>query len=103
MTCGNKDRRESESRIALLSQEGSTIETAVEIARGVVPEPRSLKMQSETFRMGNHPSRHRKERDGAALLTQEGNSPESTVTIISGAESILDRPQRFRTNHRGRS
>jgi hypothetical protein len=25
--------------IALLSQEGSTIETAVEIVRGVVPEP----------------------------------------------------------------
>jgi len=29
-------------RIALLSQEGSTIETAVEIVRGVVPEPYSL-------------------------------------------------------------
>ena len=25
--------------------------------------------------LGNHPSRHRKERDDAALLTQEGNSP----------------------------
>jgi len=30
------------SRIALLSQEGSTIETAVEIVRGVVPEPHSF-------------------------------------------------------------
>src|SRR4029079_15105814 len=60
-------------RIALLSQEGSTIETAVEIVRGVVPEPHSLRMQSETFRLWNHPSRHRKERDDAALLTQEGN------------------------------
>jgi len=61
------------SQTALLSQEGSTIETAVEIVRGVVPEPHSLRMHSETFRLGNHPSRHRKERDDAALLTQEGN------------------------------
>ena len=61
------------SETALLSQEGSTIETAVEIVRGVVPEPRSLGMHSEVFRLGNHPSRHRKERDDAALLTQEGN------------------------------
>ena len=58
----------------LLSQEGSTIETAVEIVRGVVPEPSSLRMHSETFRWGNHPSRHRKVRDDAALLTQEGSS-----------------------------
>ena len=62
------------SQTALLSQEGSTIETAVEIVRGVVPEPHSLRMHSETFRLRNHPSRHRKERDDAALLTQEGNS-----------------------------
>ena len=60
-------------RMALLSQEGSTIETAVEIVRGVVPELHSLRMHTETFRFGNHPSRHRKERDDAALLTQEGN------------------------------
>jgi hypothetical protein len=65
-------------RIALLSQEGSMIETAVEIVRGVVPEPHSLRMQSETFRLGNHPPCHRKERDDAALLTQEGNSAMST-------------------------
>jgi hypothetical protein len=64
-------------RNALLSQEGSTIETAVEIVRGVVPEPHSLRRHSETFRLGNHPSRHRKERDDAALLTQEGISPAS--------------------------
>ena len=56
-------------RTALLSQEGSTIETAVEIVRGVVPEPHSLRMHSETFHLRNHPSRHRKERDDAALLT----------------------------------
>src|SRR4051794_22478968 len=31
-------------------------------------------MHSEIFRLGNHPSRHHKERDDAALLTQEGNS-----------------------------
>ena len=68
--------------IALLSQEGSTIETAVEIVRGVVPEPHSLRMHSETFRLWNHPSRHRKERDDAALLTQEGNSPDFSVTKI---------------------
>ena len=67
---------------ALLTQEGSTIETAVEIVRGEVPEPHSLGMHSETFRLGNHPSRHRKERDGAALLTQEGNLPAFTVTFI---------------------
>jgi len=82
---GTLDRRESEAlhvtggveirRTALLSQEGSTIETAVEIVRGVVPELHSLRMHTETFRLGNHPSRHRKERDDAALLTQEGNSP----------------------------
>src|SRR5580765_6542965 len=62
-------------RTALLSQEGSTIGTAVEIVRGVVPEPHSLRMPSETFRLWNHPSRHRKERDDAALLTQEGDLP----------------------------
>ena len=43
------------SRIALLSQEGSTIETAVEIVLGVVPEPYSLRMHSETFRLGTTP------------------------------------------------
>jgi hypothetical protein len=64
------------------SQEGSTIETAVEIVRGVVPKPNSLRMHSELFRRRNHPSRHRKERDDAALLTQEGNLPAFTVTII---------------------
>jgi hypothetical protein len=53
------------------------IETAVEIVRGVVPEPHSLRMHSETFRLGNHPSRHREERDDTALLTQEGISPAS--------------------------
>jgi hypothetical protein len=30
----------------------------------------------------NHPSRHRKERDDAALLTQEGNSHAFTVFLI---------------------
>jgi len=70
------------SRTALLSQEGSTIETAVEIVRGVVPEPHSLRTHSETFRLGNHPSRHRKDRDDAALLTQEGNSAALTVILI---------------------
>jgi hypothetical protein len=77
-------------RTALLSQEGSTIETAVEIVRGVVPEPDSLRMRSETFRLWNHPSRHRKERDDAALLTQEGNSPDFKVTLILIAEPILN-------------
>jgi len=33
-------------RLALLSQEGSTIETAVEIVRGVVPEQHFLRMNS---------------------------------------------------------
>ena len=86
---GTRDWRESQalrgveaSRTALLSQEGSTIETAVEIVRGVVPEPHSLGIHSETFRLGNHPSRHRKVRDDAALLTQEGNSPALSVTNI---------------------
>ena len=96
--CGTQNRRESEalqdtggvevSRIALLSQEGSTIETAVEIVRGVVPEPSSLGIHSETFRLRNHPSRHRKERDDAALLTQEGNSHAFTVSVILCAELI---------------
>src|SRR5678816_758091 len=67
---------------ALLSQEGSTIETAVEIVRRVVPEPDSLKLQSETFCLGNYPSRHRKEHDDAALLTQVGNSPAFTVANV---------------------
>jgi len=53
--------------------------------RGVVPEPHSLGTHSETFRLGNHPSRHRKERDDAALLTQEGNSLALTVTYILDA------------------
>jgi len=81
------------SGTALLSQEGSTIETAVEIVRGVVPEPHSLRMHSETSRLGNHPSRHRKERDDAALLTQEGNSLFWTAVVN-------DRP--FRTISRVR-
>ena len=66
------------------------IETSVEIRARVVPEPHSLRMHSETFRTWNHPSRHRKERDGAALLTQEGNSPAFTVTRILCAKTILD-------------
>jgi len=40
---------------------------------GVVPEPLSLGLHTERFRLRNHPSRHRKERDDAALPTQEGN------------------------------
>jgi hypothetical protein len=76
--------------MALLSQVGSTIETAVEIVPGVVPESHSLRMHSETFRLWNHPSRHRKERDDAALLTQEGNSP--SVQIVYG-NTILPRLQ----------
>jgi len=54
-----------------------------EISRGVVPEPHSLGMHSEIFRLGNYPSRHRKERDDAALLTQEGNSSAFTVTEVN--------------------
>src|SRR3954464_13160250 len=69
--------------IAPLGRGGSTIETAVEIVRGVVPEPRSLRMHSETSRLRNHPSRHRKDRDDAALLTQEGNSPAVTVRDVA--------------------
>jgi hypothetical protein len=68
---------------ALLSQEGSTIETAVEIVRGVVPEPHSLSKHSEIFRLRNHPSRHRKERDNAALLTQEGIFANSVSVVES--------------------
>jgi hypothetical protein len=49
--------------------------------RGVVPKLRTLRMHSEAFRLGNHPSRHRKERDDAALLTQEGKSPTFTLTL----------------------
>jgi hypothetical protein len=79
--CGNY-------RAALLSQEGSTIETAVEIVRGVVPEHPSLRMHSETFRLGNHPSRHRKEREDAALRTQEGNSTSFIFAIFLCAKSI---------------
>ena len=93
------------SRTALLSQEGSTIETAVEIVRGVVPEPHSLGIHSETIRLGSHPSRHRKVRDAAAafssllrpnglafapLMTQGVNSPALTVTDILYGKSILD-------------
>jgi len=78
-------------RTALLSQEGSTIETAVEIVRGVVPEPYSLRTHFEAFRLGNHPSRHRKKRDDAALLTQEGSSsPEFAVTDIPSGKFIMD-------------
>jgi hypothetical protein len=47
-------------------------------------------MHSETFCLRNHPSRHRKERDDAALLTQEGNSPPFTVIIILCSEPIWD-------------
>jgi hypothetical protein len=58
--------------------------------RGVVPEPHVLKMHSETFRLGNHPSRHRKERDDAALLTQEGIAPAFSFTIFLSSKSIVD-------------
>jgi hypothetical protein len=92
MSCGIGDPSQGTggvevSRRALLSQEGSAIEAAVEIVRGderseckpgraqpsrVVPEPQSFRMQSETFRMGNH------------------LSPESTAAMVFIAESILD-------------
>ena len=72
-------------RNALLSQEGSMIETAVEIVRGVVPERYFFRMHSEVFRRGNHPSRHRKERDDAALLTQEGN-PLTFIVMLCTAQ-----------------
>jgi len=46
--------------------------------------------------LGNHPSRHRKERDDAALLTQEGNSPapigyrgEKRFRISETTESLI--------------
>jgi hypothetical protein len=55
----------------------------------VVPESRSLRRHTETFRLSNHPSRHRKERDDAALLTQEGNSPAISVSMILCVD-ILD-------------
>ena len=64
------------------------IETAVEIVRGVVPEWYFFRMHSEVFRRGNHPSRHRKERDDAALLTQEGNPLTFIVRLCT--EAILD-------------
>src|SRR5438045_203182 len=56
-------------------------------------------MHSETFRLGNHPSRHHKERDDAALLTQEGNSPAFTVTNILCGKS----PTPIHRRARGRS
>ena len=87
-------------RTALLSQEGSTIETAVEIVRGVVPEPQSLRLHSETICLENHPSRHRKERDDAALLTQEGNSS-SARNLLAGNRELDSFEIRFqlRTFH----
>jgi len=53
----------------------------------MVPEPHPLRMHSETFRLGNHPSRHRKERDDAALLTQEGSMPRFMDFVILGNPS----------------
>ena len=67
--------------------------------RGVVPEPHSLSLHSEIFRLGNHPSRHRKERDDAALLTQEGNSPVFTAPLIRVAFSFLGSCFRQPGNH----
>src|SRR4029079_16107728 len=83
---------------ALLSQEGSTIETAVEIVRGVVPKPPCLRMHSETVRLGNHPRvmapidwtdcrfssnaiqiLELLQTGGAALLSQEGSTIETAV------------------------
>ena len=86
---------------ALLSQEGSTIETAVEIVRGVVPVPQFSRLHSETFRLWNHPSRHRKERDDAALLTQEGNSLVLTA-ITHPIVLFADRLPQFRLGLRSR-
>jgi hypothetical protein len=40
----------------------------------------------------NHPSRHRKERDDAALLTQEGNSHAFAVSIVLCAVLIMLSP-----------
>jgi hypothetical protein len=40
---------------ALLSQEGRTIETAVEIVRAVVPEPHSLRLHLRYFVWGASP------------------------------------------------
>jgi len=44
-----------QANFALLSQEGSMIETAVEIVRGVVPEPHSLRVHSKDFAWGTTP------------------------------------------------
>src|SRR3954464_8740329 len=51
-----QDIRGVELRDALLTQEGSTIETAVEIVRGVVPELNTLRTHCEIISFGNHPS-----------------------------------------------
>jgi len=40
-------------------------------------------MHSDAFRLRNHPSRHREERDDAALLTQEGNLCSTNPTNLS--------------------
>jgi hypothetical protein len=41
---------------------------------------------------GNHLSRHRKERDDAALLTQEGNSPARHFVIFSVRKPFFTPP-----------
>jgi hypothetical protein len=38
-------------------------------------------MHSETFRLRNHPSRHRKERDDAALLTLEAVAKPKAILL----------------------
>jgi hypothetical protein len=76
-TAGVKVRRN-----ALLSQEGSMIETTVEIVRGSGSSAALFKKHSESFYLRNHPSRHRKESDDAALLTQEGNLHALTLTSL---------------------
>jgi hypothetical protein len=60
-------------------------ETAVEIVRGMneANAARQCAAIKSDISFGNHPSRHRKERDDAALLTQEGNS---TVLIFGAQE-----------------
>jgi hypothetical protein len=75
--------------MALLSQEGSTIETAVEIVRGWFHRFGFQECILKYFLEGTTP-RVIAERDDAALLTQEGNR---SLSLSSSARQLIWTPQ----------
>jgi hypothetical protein len=69
-------------------REGGSAAELLRLWNHISQDRDSSRIYSETFHLRNQPSRHRKERDNAALLTQEGDLHAFTVSTILCAELI---------------